>query len=131
MEAAEWISGNDYLITNEAFESLGNVPAAMFRVNTDAWISTQPTGFSNSSTEKLLDLFPNPANDSVTLIWTPEQNEPVHIRIFQTDGRLVRNIEQHPNTGKVILDIRDLSPGTYWVFLRETAELKAKFIRQP
>jgi hypothetical protein len=131
IEAAEWISGNDYLITNEAFESLGNVPAAMFRVNTDAWISTQPTGFSNSSTEKLLNLFPNPAIDSVTLIWTPEQNEPVHIRIFQTDGRLVRNIEQHPNTGKVILDIKDLSPGTYWVFVREKAELKAKFIRQP
>lgn len=131
MEAAEWISGSDYLLTNEAFQSLGNVPAALFRINTNAWISAQPTGYSYNSMEKQLGLFPNPSKDSVTLVWTPEQSEPVQIEVFHSEGRLVKRIEQYPNTGKYTLDIENLTPGTYWVILKEVAELKARFIRQP
>jgi hypothetical protein len=131
MEAAEWISGSEYLITNEAFTSLGNVPAALFRVNTGAWVSTQPTSFSQNSIKKLLRVYPNPAGDSVTLFWKPETNEPINIQIYQYDGSLIKKMLQQPNTGKVNLDISDLPPGSYWVILHEVAELKARFIRHP
>ena len=131
MEAVEWQSGSSYLITNEALESPANVAAAMFRVNTGAWISTQPTILPQNPLKKSLELFPNPACDAISLVWQPQQDQPIDIQVFQSDGILAYELQDQPNTGKLTLDIWHLPPGNYWVILRDETESVGRFIRQP
>jgi hypothetical protein len=65
-----------------------------------------------SHTEESIRLYPNPANDYLTIEPVPGMQS---ISIFSLDGRLIRFIEVHETNGPVTLPVGHLQPGTYLV----------------
>ncbi len=79
--------------------------------------STGTVGINSISTVNQLKVFPNPAQDFVTI-----ENDNLlfnRIKIIDINGKLVKQIDQNNLTGK--LDISDL-PGGQYIFSFETAD---------
>lgn len=68
----------------------------------------------------LADFFPNPFNDKITFRFTNLNNERFEINIFDTAGRLVYNSKQNLSDNVLILNLTDLSSGSYLVKLYNT-----------
>jgi len=79
--------------------------------------STETVGINSIATVNQLKVFPNPAKDFVTI----ETNNILfnQIKIFNINGKLVKQIDQNNLTGK--LDISDL-PGGQYIFSFETTD---------
>ena len=71
-----------------------------------------------STTEKTLNLFPNPAKHYVTIAYSLEE-EPANATIIMTDatGRMVKQLQISAKKDQVILPLSDMQPGTYIIRL--------------
>ena len=63
-------------------------------------------------TDESIRLYPNPANDYLTIEPAPGM---LSISIFSFEGRLIRFIEVHETNGPVTFPVGHLQPGTYLV----------------
>ena len=76
-------------------------------------------------------LFPNPANNHLTVVYQQEDNRPVEITFYDVAGKSVRKI--HGNAaGKVKTDVSDLPAGIYFVSLNDgtnTSNIR-KFVKR-
>lgn len=79
---------------------------AIFEVS----ISTEISEFENAGFE----MYPNPTNGNVTIV-SSERME--RVQVLQLDGRVVRDVQA--NSEHEILDLQDLSAGTYIVLIRQ------------
>ena len=55
--------------------------------------------------------FPNPARDYVQFLIPPGLNTPVHIRAYDTPGKLLRDYGEYASNASPILDLAGLPPG--------------------
>ena len=68
----------------------------------------------------LADYFPNPFIDKINFRFTNLNNERFEINIYDTAGRLVFNTKQNLNEDLLVLNLNDLSSGSYLVRLYNT-----------
>jgi hypothetical protein len=113
VEGVTWNSGSDYFITNETFTQLGNVPAALYTVNTEVWITvtSTATGFQFSMAD--LRIFPNPSKDSFHIQWNSNAFHPTDIHLFTVDGRLMIHQPVEINDESAFVDVMSLPAGQY------------------
>ena len=83
-----------------------------------AEVETTIVGVEKTVAEKLnsMTCFPNPFISGATIQYTLEEASPVHLKIFNYGGRLVKQLYQthsQPGTYEVKLDSRDFLPGIY------------------
>jgi len=77
------------------------------------------------------DYFPNPFTENINFRFTNLNNEPFEINIFDTAGRLVFNAKQNLNEDLLVLNLGDLSSGSYLVSLYNTKKtFYTKIIRK-
>jgi hypothetical protein len=83
------------------------------------WYNQQGWGVSVSEVDnqKLISLYPNPANGQVTIEWAIESTEveETTINIYDLNGRLVRNITANSFVPSVNIETEDLDNGLYTV----------------
>lgn len=113
VEGVTWNSDSDYFITNEAFTQVGNVPAALFTVNTEAWITVTSTATGSQLLTADIRIFPNPSTDSIHIQWKSETFHPSDIHLFTVDGRLLMHQSVEINNESTSLDVRNLPAGQY------------------
>lgn len=70
--------------------------------------------------QNLFTVFPNPANDNLTVQTDNSNNKKYTIKLFDTYGRLVST--QISMEEKVVISVDDLSAGLYWIEIRNGAE---------
>ena len=67
-------------------------------------------------TESDISIYPNPANDFVTIdILNQNDEEDVEVRLFDTKGKLVYTRNVTSNNNKVTFDVSKLAEGVYTV----------------
>lgn len=86
-------------------------------VDTDGLTSVDKLSKSNSYQ---LNLYPNPASESVNVEYQLDQTQGLFIDIFNANGIVVKTKSIQPNQGKNIsrLSLKGFSPGIYFVRLR-------------
>ena len=62
-----------------------------------------------------IGLFPNPANESITVLLPSSIQGTVDVRITDALGRTLRVDRVPGSMGRPVLDVQDLVPGQYWV----------------
>ncbi|MEP2937089.1 MAG: T9SS type A sorting domain-containing protein [Gilvibacter sp.] len=83
-----------------------------------AWSSPvydNPLSVGDNSFEQLVQLYPNPAKNEVTLKW-PSSSE-VDLQVFDVNGRLLINLKDQFIENQFNLNIAKLSPGVHFVRL--------------
>ena len=68
--------------------------------------------------EGLLTLYPNPAQDEITLVVSTTDIEGGRIELYDAQGRLVKQVNLTFNGGQVSLNISDLENGVYMVSVK-------------
>jgi hypothetical protein len=74
-------------------------------------------GSFNTHTSELR-IYPNPANNLLTIKWSEELAYPVELRISDVSGRIVLNKTLHTNTGNNTIDVSSFADGIYTIQLR-------------
>ncbi|MHC1707134.1 MAG: PKD domain-containing protein [Bacteroidales bacterium] len=80
-------------------------------------VRVQPSSESNNLSHDFWSVFPDPAIDLISIIFSEEQSDPYEISIYNLLGKKVLR-EECQNTNSVSLDLSDLSPGVYLVYYR-------------
>lgn len=79
-----------------------------------------------------LNVFPNPANDMITIQFTANENARYNIEIFDVVGKLLasKNIDGISGTQQIQINAKEynLPKGSYWVALSVNGERKSKVI---
>jgi hypothetical protein len=86
-------------------DSLGNAPFS----------STVGIGDDLPAAAPALALYPNPAREEITVAFPGILRHPAEIRVWDSGGRLVRELKAPPGTGRLTIDLTGLSPGVYFV----------------
>ena len=71
--------------------------------------------------------YPNPFNPSTVISYTLHRTEPVLLRVFDTNGRLIRTLvdqQQHAGTYEITFDAFDLASGVY-IYTLESSSFRA------
>ena len=71
-------------------------------------------------------VFPNPVYDLLQVVFTMTEREPIHIELFDADGRLVRLLySDAPKAGENRLTFNKgvLAPGTYILSIRSNTQI--------
>lgn len=92
--------------------------------------SNQPVLSLNEHTGlSAISLYPNPANDELQIAFQSYGGDPVAFSIHDVTGKLIQKQMIYPNDGQnvVILDVQELSKGTY--FLEANGINSLKFIK--
>lgn len=120
--ATEYLAGLDTLknwISNRCAWLEANIPGNCI---------VDPTLVKTNITQPGFVLYPNPGNDKITI--TMEQKEAqVELSVIDLSGkRILNKVYQRSGTGnyKLELNVGDLSPGCYWVEMKQGAEKQVK-----
>jgi hypothetical protein len=62
-------------------------------------------------------LFPNPSRDSITILKSNASIEVTHTAIYDLQGKLIQNIPNTLEGQEIFIDIKSLSPGTYFIHM--------------
>jgi hypothetical protein len=112
-------------------ESLGSVPAKLFRLDISRWLGAIPTGLFRPNINRWMSLFPNPTSDFLTLKWNPSDFQPHAFSVFDMSGRIILNGAIHPGIHLLELPVSTLSPGTYFLQLNDSSgETTLRFLKQ-
>ena len=87
-------------------------------------------GISNSKKGPSLpiNLFPNPANENVTIDFHRMINELIHVDVINSNGNVVSAYDINPTSSKTMLNVTDFTNGLYIVVIRsKTFTATAKF----
>ena len=82
----------------------------------DILITETTTGINEVSTKPDFSVYPNPANDKLTLSYELKQTSPVQIAVYDSKGSLVMNQNrgmQIAGSQKLTIDLNSLAAGTY------------------
>ena len=94
-------------------------------------LSSRNTSITNSSSEEIqliVNCFPNPATDYISLVWNDDKEEYIGIEIIDLKGRVVKKVEVVKNNQ---IDIKDLPLGLYTIYTKNKNITDAiKFIKQ-
>ena len=73
-------------------------------------------------------VFPNPANDQVTFVFTAKRPGPVDVVIHDATGREAKRVRVQTQQGstRVVIDVADLATGLY--FIRGGSDVTKKLV---
>lgn len=79
-----------------------------------------------------ISLFPNPANEELSITWTPELGNVENIRIIDLSGKQIRQVANvNSVNGSIAMDIDDLTAGIYFVSMAtENTTITKRFIKE-
>ena len=127
-------SKSDNLIVTQTIGQqsiIGNYNVANFHYNQGFQQPFWHRLIQSNQPDFLAEYFPNPFTDKITFRFTNLNNEPFVINIFDTAGRLVFNAKQNLNEDLLVLNLGDLSSGSYLVSLYNTKKtFYTKIIRK-
>ena len=87
------------------------------------------TGITDLSNDNSLSIYPNPANDNITINFTSTSKN-VSVKIYDATGRLVKNIA-NVKAGETSISISELESGLYLLNLQDGNNSTTKrFIKQ-
>jgi len=114
--------GDDYLMTNEAFETIVNVKSALHNLKISNWIDATnnfPVRTSTARKDLLkngIKLYPNPSSDRITLEWN--RNAGIHlVELYHIDGKSSEVWPDVQHVNQLQIDVSGYSPGIYLVVL--------------
>jgi hypothetical protein len=84
---------------------------------TEVEVTVGPVGIGETSGASGLTVFPNPADDLVTIGWPAATGEVV-VDVMDITGRIVRTTRGGAATGRMDLDVAALAAGDYTVRVR-------------
>ena len=90
--------------------------AGFYHLDMGFLITFDPSSITENSNHRI-NLFPNPANESVTLEFTGTANETIDISVLDVSGREVYSLTESyasPNMKHIDLDIKSFNPGVYF-----------------
>ena len=99
---------------------VGNYDVANFHYNQGFQQPFWNTLIQSNQPDFLADYFPNPFTEKITFRFTNLNNEPFEINIFDTAGRLVFQANQNLAEDLLIINLNNLSSGSYLVRLFNT-----------
>lgn len=70
--------------------------------------------------DDVLKLYPNPASDKIFLEFNFNTTEKNHLFIADASGRTIKIIDVKSGLNKLIIDIRDLAPGVYFLHMNNS-----------
>nr|MDQ3049191.1 T9SS type A sorting domain-containing protein [Bacteroidota bacterium] len=98
-----------------------------------AW-SYSPVGINEKKEgESTIHLFPNPANDHITVNFDLPKQQIISFEITNVLGQVVYSGENHSLQGinSIVIDIVNLNKGIYFLQLKsDTVQTSLKFIKQ-
>ena len=110
---------------------IGNYNVANFHYNQGFQQPFWNRLIQSNQPDFLADYFPNPFTDKITFRFTNLNNEPFEINLFDTAGRLVFNTKQNLSEDLLIINLNNLSSGSYLVRLFNTKKtFYAKIIKK-
>ncbi len=116
-------SKSDNLIVTQTIGQqsiIGNYNVANFHYNQGFQQPFWNTLIQSNQPDFLADYFPNPFTEKITFRFTNLNNEPFEINIFDTAGRLVFQANQNLAEDLLIINLNNLSSGSYLVRLFNT-----------
>jgi len=88
---------------------------------------------SYSSIAENLEVFPNPANESITVKFESESTEIGQLFVLDNSGRIIQSTD-HPlkkGSNNLYVDVRHLKPGNYFIYLSiSQRNTSARFIKK-
>lgn len=92
--------------------------------------TTNPKVINQTLTSKL-QVSPNPVNDVLKVSFNLSTKEVLQLRVFNTQGVMVKSVEVDFKAGVLDLDVEKFVPGIYFIEISsiEGAKLKSKFIK--
>jgi deoxyribonuclease-1 len=84
---------------------------------------------ANENTSSGIEIFPNPAHEQLLL--TANQHKLKSVRIIDAFGREVKNETDLQSVQALVLDVKSLHPGIYFLFvITESGMLNSRFIKE-
>jgi hypothetical protein len=112
-------------------ESLGSVPAKLFRLDISRWLGALPTGLLSPNINRWMSIFPNPTSDFLILRWNPADFQPYAFNVFDISGLLTSSGTISPVTHFLELPISNFLPGTYFLqIIDASGETTLRFLKQ-
>lgn len=112
-----------YWVQLRAVDSAGNVSPRTARKYIDVKRASEDKREQHQETQPpsidVLSIYPNPARESVTVVYRLEQESEMSVRVYDALGRLVRLVTaseaRSRGTSQMIIDVSDLSSGIYFI----------------
>lgn len=143
-------TANDYVVKNWQFvncTSLGIVDSVFFYLKSsdvgsfgmntpsffslDNFTTNSTVGISESESISEISIFPNPANEHLTIQFKATQNKATVLNIVDIAGRVIKSIEYNSITGinSLKMDVSDLQSGVYFIKNNDSSLQTIKFIK--
>lgn len=118
IEGIATIDGFNYFTSNEKFsQSIFNVPAKINQFNLSGLLSnyldTNSVSISDDFTKALFQIFPNPSENQIQLLWLEDQTE-INVEILNLTGQLIFE-KKVSDPNNCILNIDYLPRGVYLI----------------
>lgn len=124
LEAISWNpNGKYFFITNERLSNIVTTPARLHKIYVDQWLVNPVTSTLTSGVSQVqsLEIFPNPAGDSIYFNWPIEISREVTLQIFNAQGGIIYHERIPVEYERSMIDLQALMPGTYFVHLLDGA----------
>jgi hypothetical protein len=126
--------GKNRIIYQYAFKYRDNHPTQFACISRDtAYIEKSDCVGIEEFDANQLQIYPNPAQDKVYLIWTNYSGHNIDVKLFDIRGKMVfeNSLSQHEITQGVEFDISSIPPGSYFINLSsDKTSKKVKLIIQ-
>jgi len=126
LEAACWNPhGKYFFLSNERFSNIVTVPARLHKMYVDQWLFNPISGTTAYDLEQIrsLDIYPNPATDSIHFDMPFEMDKIRSTHIFNAQGQVMHPRGARVDYAKFTLDIQDMVPGVYFIHIRDASTL--------
>ena len=116
-------AGNDVLVKFESYNKKGN---HLYIDNIWVYEGNEPLGINESVTTNQISIYPNPANEVITVNVANESLS--RIEIYDITGKLV--LTQTTTQQETTIDIKDLNSGMYLInIISEDAKYSERIIK--
>jgi hypothetical protein len=90
------------------------------------------TGIPSEQQDDLIEVYPNPATEIITMLFNSRKNEEALVQIRDGTSRLIQTFSRNIQSGRndIVLDISNLNNGTYFInVILSEGTLHQKFIK--
>ena len=95
-----------------------NITKALTSIRSNI-VSNNEIGLTNIETQNKITLYPNPTNNKTHLTIEGIKNNS-EIMIYDMFGRIIKTQTIKPNQNQTEIDVKDLTPGTYYIKCKDT-----------
>lgn len=112
-------------------ESLGSVPAKLFRLDISRWLGPISTGLFRPNIYRYTSFYPNPASTQLIVSWDPYMFQPALYNILNICGNILFSSNISPGISRLEIPIQDLHSGVHFLQLIDNSgEATLHFLKQ-